>query len=124
MLYHFVQEFNRKHTKDEMDKNPKSLCRLRMACERLKRILSSMVDTTINVDALHEGIDFCLRITRAKFVELNNDLFQKCMQTTQQCLVDAKMSKFLIDEVVLVGGSRRIPKVQALLTNVFNDKKL
>eukprot|EP01018_Ginkgo_biloba_P010635 Gb_12488 [translate_table: standard] len=123
MLDHFVQEFNRKHNK-EMGKNPKALRRLRTACERVKRILSSTVDTAIDVDALHEGIDFCSSITRAKFEELNNDLFQKCMQITKQCLVDAKMSKALIDEVVLVGGSSRIPKVQALLTDFFDGKKL
>eukprot|EP01018_Ginkgo_biloba_P010639 Gb_11391 [translate_table: standard] len=123
MLYHFVQEFNRKHNK-EMGKNPKALRRLRRASERVKRILSSTVDTAIDVDALHEGIDFCSSITRAKFEELNNDLFEKCMQITKQCLVDAKMSKALIDEVVLVGGSSRIPKVQALLTDFFDGKKL
>eukprot|EP01018_Ginkgo_biloba_P010641 Gb_29748 [translate_table: standard] len=123
MLYHFVQEFNKKYNKD-IAKNAKALRRLRTACERAKRSLSSTVDTVIEVDALHDGIDFCSSITRAKFEELNNDMFEKCMQITKQCLADAKMSKALIDEVVLVGGSSRIPKVQDLLGDFFDRKKL
>ncbi|KAM5572746.1 heat shock cognate 70 kDa protein-like [Rosa sericea] len=123
MVNHFVQEFKRKHEKD-ISNNPKALRRLRTSCERAKRTLSSTVETTIQLDSFFEGIDFHTTITRAKFEEINLDLFKKCMEPVNQCLKDAKMDKSIIDDVVLVGGSTRIPKVQKLLQDFFNGKEL
>lgn len=113
MVNHFVQEFKRK-TKD-ISGNPRSLRRLRTSCERAKRTLSSIAQTTIEIDSLFEGIDFYSTITRARFEELKMDLFRKCMEPVDKCLRDAKMDKSSIHDVVLVGGSTRIPKVQQLL---------
>ena len=123
MVNHFVQEFKRKHKKD-ISGNPRALRRLRTACERAKRTLSSTAQTTIEIDSLYEGIDFYSTITRARFEELNMDLFRKCMEPVEKCLRDAKMDKSSVDEVVLVGGSTRIPKVQQLLQDFFNGKEL
>ncbi|KAI9127559.1 hypothetical protein K1719_000552 [Acacia pycnantha] len=125
MVKYFVDEFKKKQKKD-ISGSPKALRRLRTACERAKRALSSpsIVDTIVEVDALYEGIDFFSTITRARFEELNKHLFQKCLGITEKCLMDAKMDKNNIDEVVLVGGSTRIPKVQQLLKDFFNGKDL
>ncbi|XP_054785855.1 heat shock cognate 70 kDa protein-like [Prosopis cineraria] len=125
MVKFFVKEFKRKHHKD-ISESPKALRRLRTACERAKRILSSpsIVETTIDVDALYEGIDFSSTITRAVFEEMNKDLFKTCMEIVEKCLLHAKMDKSSIDEVVLIGGSTRIPKIQQLLQNFFNGKDL
>ncbi|CAI5951469.1 unnamed protein product [Closterium sp. NIES-65] len=123
MVHHFVQEFKRKYKKD-LSNNPRSLRRLRTACERAKRTLSSTAQTTIEIDSLYEGIDFYTTITRARFEELNMDMFRKCMDPVEKCLKDAKMSKAQIHDVVLVGGSTRIPKVQQLLQEYFNGKEL
>ncbi|KAF7811321.1 heat shock cognate 70 kDa protein 2-like [Senna tora] len=123
MVNHFVEEFRRKHKKDISD-SPRALRRLRTACEKAKRILSSLTETAIDVDALYEGIDFCSSITRAKFDELNRDLFTKCMEIVNKCLLDAKMDKSSVDDVVLVGGSSRIPKIQQSLQELFNGKDL
>ncbi|CAD6236011.1 unnamed protein product [Miscanthus lutarioriparius] len=123
MVNHFVQEFKRKHKKD-LSGNPRALRRLRTACERAKRTLSSTAQTTIEIDSLFEGIDFYTTITRARFEELNMDLFRKCMEPVEKCLRDAKMDKSSVHDVVLVGGSTRIPKVQQLLQDFFNGKEL
>ncbi|XP_057436287.1 heat shock 70 kDa protein 18-like [Lotus japonicus] len=123
MVNHFVEEFKMK-SKLDISGNAKSLRRLRSACERAKRTLSSMVVTTIEVDALFQGIDFCSSITQAKFEEINMELFEECMETVDKCLVDAKMDKSSVHDVVLVGGSSRIPKVQQLLQEFFNGKDL
>ncbi|CAI5515931.1 unnamed protein product [Closterium sp. Naga37s-1] len=123
MVNHFVQEFKRKYKKD-LSNNPRSLRRLRTACERAKRTLSSTAQTTIEIDSLYEGIDFYTTITRARFEELNMDMFRKCMDPVEKCLKDAKMSKSQVHDVVLVGGSTRIPKVQQLLQEYFNGKEL
>ncbi|KAH0905026.1 hypothetical protein HID58_044529, partial [Brassica napus] len=104
--------------------SPRALRRLRTACERAKRTLSSTAQTTIEIDSLYEGIDFYSPITRARFEELNMDLFRKCMEPVEKCLRDAKMDKSSVDDVVLVGGSTRIPKVQQLLLDFFNGKEL
>ncbi|PHT64474.1 Heat shock cognate 70 kDa protein 2 [Capsicum annuum] len=117
------EEFKRKNKKD-ISGNPRSLKRLRTACEREKRTLSSTSQTTIEIDYLYEDIDFNSTITRARFEELNMDLFGKCMKPVEKCLRDAKMDKSCIHDVVLVGGSTRIPKVQKLLRDFFNGKKL
>uniref|UniRef100_A0A0C9S652 TSA: Wollemia nobilis Ref_Wollemi_Transcript_11832_2219 transcribed RNA sequence n=1 Tax=Wollemia nobilis TaxID=56998 RepID=A0A0C9S652_9CONI len=123
MVNHFVQEFKRKYKKD-ISGNARALRRLRTACERAKRTLSSTAQTTIEIDSLYEGIDFYSTITRARFEELNMDLFRKCMEPVEKCLRDAKMDKGHVHEVVLVGGSTRIPKVQQLLQDFFNGKEL
>ncbi|CAD6215224.1 unnamed protein product [Miscanthus lutarioriparius] len=117
------EEFKRKHKKD-ITGNPRALRRLRTSCERAKRTLSSTAQTTIEIDSLYEGIDFYSTITRARFEELNMDLFRKCMEPVEKCLRDAKMDKSTIHDVVLVGGSTRIPKVQQLLQDFFNGKEL
>lgn len=123
MVNHFVNEFKRKHKKD-ISGNARALRRLRTACERAKRTLSSTTQTTIEIDSLYEGIDFYSTITRARFEELNMDLFRKCMEPVEKCLRDAKIDKSRVHEVVLVGGSTRIPKVQQLLQDFFNGKEL
>ncbi|KAK7374831.1 hypothetical protein VNO80_08274 [Phaseolus coccineus] len=123
MVKYFVEEFKRKN-KVDINGNPRALRRLRTACERAKRTLSYAVDTTIEVDALSGSIDFCSSISRARFEELNLDLFKRCMETVDRCLVDSKMDKSDVDDVVLVGGSSRIPKVQQLLQDYFKGKEL
>ena len=123
MVNHFVSEFKRKNKKD-ISGNARALRRLRTACERAKRTLSSTAQTTIEIDSLYEGIDFYATITRARFEEMNMDLFRKCMEPVEKCLRDAKIDKSHVHEVVLVGGSTRIPKVQQLLQDFFNGKEL
>eukprot|EP00245_Coleochaete_scutata_P002681 TRINITY_DN1364_c0_g1_i2.p1 TRINITY_DN1364_c0_g1~~TRINITY_DN1364_c0_g1_i2.p1 ORF type:complete len:651 (-),score=192.10 TRINITY_DN1364_c0_g1_i2:427-2379(-) len=123
MVNHFVQEFKRKHKKD-ISGNARALRRLRTACERAKRTLSAAAQTTIEIDSLFEGIDFYSTITRARFEEMNMDMFRKCLDPVERCLKDAKMDKGQVHEVVLVGGSTRIPKVQQLLQDFFNGKEL
>jgi heat shock protein 1/8 len=123
LVNHFVQEFKRKYKKD-ISGNPRALRRLRTAAERAKRTLSSTAQTTIEIDSLYEGIDFYSTITRARFEELCMDMFRKCMEPVEKCLRDAKMDKSQVHDVVLVGGSTRIPKVQQLLQDFFNGKEL
>jgi len=119
----FVDQFKKKHRHDISD-NARALRRLRTACERAKRTLSSSTQASIEIDSLYEGIDFYTNITRARFEELNIDLFKSCLQPVEKVLTDAKVDKGHIHEVVLVGGSTRIPKVQELLQNFFNGKEL
>jgi len=123
LVNHFTQEFKRKNKKD-LSSSARALRRLRTACERAKRTLSSASQTTVELDGLFEGIDFYSTITRARFEELCIDLFRKCMDPVEKVLKDAKMDKGSVDEVVLVGGSTRIPKVQNLLQDFFNGKEL
>lgn len=123
LLRHFTEEFKRKHKKD-LSGNARALRRLRTACERAKRTLSSTSQTTVEIDSLFEGIDFYSSITRARFEDLNADLFRKCMEPVEQVIRDAKMDKSKVDEVVLVGGSTRIPKIQQMLSSFFNGKEL
>lgn len=123
LVNYFVQEFKRRKKKD-ISGDPSALRRLRTACERAKRSLSCYVQTNIELDSLCEGIDFYSTITRARFEELNTDLVRKCLQLVNKCLRDGKMDKNSIDDVVLVGGSSRIPKVQLLLQYFFNGKEL
>jgi heat shock protein 1/8 len=118
-----VQEFKRKTKKDPTGNN-RSLRRLRTACERAKRTLSASTETTIEVDSLFDGSDFMTKITRAKFEELCIDLFRSTIDPVDRVLRDSKMSKSSIHEIVLVGGSTRIPKVCSLLTEYFNGKEL
>jgi heat shock protein 1/8 len=123
MVNHFVAEFKRKHKKD-LASNPRALRRLRTACERAKRTLSSSTQASIEIDSLYEGIDFYTSITRARFEELCADLFRNTMDPVEKSLRDAKMDKAQIHDIVLVGGSTRIPKVQKLLSDFFSGKEL
>jgi L1 cell adhesion molecule like protein len=123
LVSHFAQEFKRKHKKD-MSSNPRSMRRLKTACERAKRTLSSATQASIEVDSLFEGIDFYSSLTRARFEELCMDLFRDTMKPVDNVLRDAKMDKNAIHEIVLMGGSTRIPKIQKLLSDYFNGKEL
>ena len=123
MVDHFVAEFKRKNRKD-ISKNQRALRRLRTACERAKRILSSSTEASVELDALYEGVDFYSKITRARFEELCIDLFRSCLEPVEKALRDAKLDKSRIHEVVLVGGSTRIPRIQKLLQDFFNGKEL
>jgi len=123
MVNHFVLEFKRKYKK-ELTSNKRALRRLRTACERAKRTLSSSTQASVEIDSLFEGIDFYTSITRARFEELCADLFRATMDPVEKALRDAKMDKGAVHEIVLVGGSTRIPKVQKLLQDFFNGKEL
>jgi heat shock protein 1/8 len=123
MVTHFVQEFKRKYKKD-LASNKRALRRLRTACERAKRTLSSSTQASIEIDSLFDGIDFYTSITRARFEELNADLFRGTLEPVEKSLRDAKMDKAQIHDIVLVGGSTRIPKIQKLLQDFFNGKEL
>ena len=123
MVDHFVNEFKRKHKKD-LSGNKRALRRLRTACERAKRTLSASAQANIEIDSLFEGIDFYTSITRARFEELCSDLFKGTLEPVEKSLRDAKMDKSGIHEIVLVGGSTRIPKIQKLLQDFFNGKEL
>merc|ERR1711868_97600 len=123
MVDHFVNEFKRKHKKD-IKGNKRALRRLRTACERAKRTLSASARANIEIDSLFEGIDFYTSITRARFEELCSDLFKGTLEPVEKAMRDAKLDKASIDDIVLVGGSTRIPKVQKLLQDFFNGKEL
>merc|ERR1711860_196290 len=123
LVDHFMKEFNRKHKKD-MSQNKRALRRLRTACERAKRTLSASAQASIEIDSLFEGIDFYTSISRARFEELCADLFRGTLEPVEKALRDAKMDKSSIHDIVLVGGSTRIPKVQKLLSDFFNGKDL
>lgn len=123
LVNHFSEEFKRKFKKD-LKGNARALRRLRTACERAKRTLSSSTEASIEIDALHDGVDFYSKITRARFEEMNMDLFRSTMQPVEKALADAKMEKSQINDVVLVGGSTRIPKVQKMLQDFFCGKSL
>merc|ERR1711885_65899 len=123
MVDHFVNEFKRKHKKD-MKGNKRALRRLRTACERAKRTLSASAQANIEIDSLFEGIDFYTSITRARFEELCSDLFKGTLEPVEKAMRDAKMDKSSINDIVLVGGSTRIPKIQKLLQDFFNGKEL
>ena len=123
MVNHFIQEFKRKYGKD-ISKNARSVRRLRTACERAKRTLSNSSEAGIEIDSLFEGLDFYSKITRARFEELCSDLFRATMEPVEKAIRDAKLDKSKIHEVVLVGGSTRIPKIQKLLQEFMNGKDL
>merc|ERR1711930_17245 len=123
MVDHFVTEFKRKHKKD-LSGNKRALRRLRTACERAKRTLSASAQANIEIDSLFEGIDFYTSITRARFEELCSDLFKGTLEPVEKAMRDAKMDKSSINDIVLVGGSTRIPKIQKLLQDFFNGKEL
>jgi len=122
MVQHFMDEFKRKNSKD-ISGNARAVRRLRTACERAKRTLSSSTQASIEIDSLFEGVDFYTQITRARFEELNADLFRSTMEPVEKVLRDSKIDKRNVSEVVLVGGSTRIPKVQQLVQQFFNGKE-
>ena len=123
LMKYFIDEFKRKHKHDISD-NKRSLRRLKTSCERAKRALSSSNSASIELESLYEGIDFFSSISRARFESLCMNLFQKCMEPVTKVLQDAGVSKSQINDIVLVGGSTRVPKIQELLTNYFNGKEL
>ncbi|KAL1746342.1 heat shock protein HSS1 [Schizophyllum fasciatum] len=122
LVNHFVQEFKRKNKKD-LSSNPRALRRLRTACERAKRTLSSATQTSIEIDSLYEGIDFYTSLTRARFEELCQDLFRSTLEPVEKVLRDSKIDKSNVHEIVLVGGSTRIPRVMKLVSDFFNGKE-
>jgi len=122
MMQYFAKEFKRKYNKD-LTQSDRSLRRLRSACERAKHTLSSSTTATIEIDSLYEGIDFSSTITRARFEDLCMDLFKSCIGPVEKVLQDTKISKSRIHEIVLVGGSTRIPFVQNMIKDFFNGKE-
>ena len=122
LVNHFVAEFKRKNKKD-ITGNARALRRLRTACERAKRTLSSAAQTSIEIDSLFDGIDFYTSITRARFEELCQDLFRSTMEPVEKVLRDAKMDKSSVSEIVLVGGSTRIPKIQKMVSDMFSGRE-
>jgi L1 cell adhesion molecule like protein len=123
LVQHFVKEFERKHKK-ELTQNARALRRLTSACETLKKNLSTSASATIELDSLCEGVDFTSAMTRARFEELCADFFRKTMAPVDKVLLDAKVSKSQVDDIVLVGGTTRIPKIQKMLSDYFNGKDL
>jgi len=123
LVKHFCTEFKRKH-KQDITNNPRAIRRLRTGCERLKRTLSTSAQSSLELDSLFDGIDFHSSITRARFEEMCSDIFKRTMEPVEKVMRDSKMSKGNVDEVILVGGSTRIPKIQKLLSEYFNDKEL
>ncbi|TID28028.1 hypothetical protein CANINC_002709 [Pichia inconspicua] len=122
LVNHFAAEFKRKYKKD-LTSNQRALRRLRTACERAKRTLSSSAQTSVEIDSLYEGIDFYSSITRARFEELCASLFRSTLDPVEKVLKDAKIDKSQVEEIVLVGGSTRIPKIQKLVSDYFNGKE-
>lgn len=123
LVDYFIQEFKHKFQKD-LTTNVRALCRLQTACERAKRTLSVSMNASIEIDSLFDGIDFYTTLTRDKFEELNHDLFQSILKPVEKVLHDARFHKSLVHEIVLVGGSSRIPKIQKILSDFFDGKEL
>ena len=140
LVNHFVQEFKRKNKKGtlffclivfishsfclaDLSSNPRAVRRLRTACERAKRTLSSAAQTSIEIDSLYEGIDFYTSLTRARFEELCQDLFRGTLEPVEKVLRDSKIDKSNVHEIVLVGGSTRIPRIVKLVSDFFNGKE-
>lgn len=123
MLDYFTEEFKRKHKKD-LTENKRAVRRLRTACESAKRTLSSANVANIEIDSLFDGVDFSSTITRAKFENLCDDLCKRTMVFLDQVIADSKISKDRIHEIVLVGGTTRIPRIQQLLSEYFSGKEL
>ena len=124
MVQYFLKEFRRKHRGKDPSGDPRALRRLRTACERAKRTLSGATTAFLEIDAFFEGVDFNSTLSRAKFEEMNMLLFKKTMEPVAKVLRDAKVSKSSVDEIVLVGGSTRVPKIQEMLRQFFNGKEL
>jgi L1 cell adhesion molecule like protein len=123
LLEFFKKEFQKK-TKHDISDDARALRRLRSACERAKRTLSSVAQTTVEVDSLYQGEDFYANISRARFEEINNHLFKSTIEPVEKVLKDARMSREKVDDIVLVGGSTRIPKIQSLVSDYFGGRQL
>ncbi|TXT14612.1 uncharacterized protein COLE_00805 [Cutaneotrichosporon oleaginosum] len=123
LLDHFKTEFKRKNKLDISD-DPRALRRLRSACERAKRTLSSVTQTTVEVDSLYQGVDFSSNITRARFEEINAVAFKSTLEPVEKVLKDSKIPAAKVDDIVLVGGSTRIPKIQSLVSEHFDGRQL
>ncbi|KAF8547855.1 heat shock protein 70 [Imleria badia] len=123
LVDHFIQEFKRKNNKD-LASSRRAICRLRTACERAKRTLSSATQTSIEIDCLFEGIDFYTSLTRDRFEELCQDLFRSTLEPVEKVLRDSKIDKGDVHEIVLVGGSTRIPRIVKLVSDFFDGKEL
>jgi len=119
----FVKDFQRKH-KHDVSTNPRALRRLATQCEKAKKTLSTSSTATIECESLFDGIDYVANITRARFEELCSDIFKRTIDPVEKVLMDAKIDKSQVDEIVLVGGSTRIPKIQQLLSDYFHGKQL
>ncbi|GKB47693.1 heat shock cognate 70 kDa protein, partial [Tanacetum coccineum] len=124
LVNYCVRVFMKKHREVNLKGNPRAMARLKVACEKAKRDLSSTTFASIEIDCLYEGNDFSIKISRAKFEELNSTYFTKCVQLVEKCLFDGEMKKKDVDEVVVVGGSSRIPKVQRMVEEYFEGKTL
>ncbi|KAG9076497.1 70-kilodalton heat shock protein [Ceratobasidium sp. UAMH 11750] len=122
LVDHFIQEFKRKNKKD-LSTNPRALCRLRTACERAKRTLSSATQTSIEIDSLFEGIDFYTSLTRARFEQLCQDLFCATLEPVEKVLRDSRIDKSNVQDIVLIGGSTRIPRIVKLVSDFFDGKE-
>merc|ERR1712110_144778 len=122
VMQHFIKIFNKKHSKD-MSKDKRSLQKLRREVERAKRALSSATQARVEIESLFDGVDFTETLTRARFEELNMDLFKKTLGPVKKVMEDSSFKKSQLDEIVLVGGSTRIPKVQQLIKDYFNGKE-
>jgi L1 cell adhesion molecule like protein len=123
LLEHFKAEFKRK-SKLDISEDPRALRRLRSACERAKRTLSSVTQTTVEVDSLFDGVDFSANITRARFEEINAVAFKSTVDPVEKVLKDAKIPAAKVEDIVLVGGSTRIPKIQSLVSEYFDGRQL
>ena len=123
LLGHFKKEFQKK-TGHDISEDPRAIRRLRSACERAKRTLSSVTQTTVEVDSLFQGEDFSASITRARFEEINATLFKSTIDPVERVLKDSKLPREKVDDIVLVGGSTRIPKVQSLVSEFFGGRQL
>lgn len=121
-MEYFIKLIKKKHGKD-ISKDNRALGKLRREAERAKRALSSQHQIRVEIESLYDGLDFSEPLTRARFEELNNDLFRKTMGPVKKAMEDAGLEKRQIDEIVLVGGSTRIPKVQQLLKDYFDGKE-
>jgi heat shock protein 5 len=122
IINYFAKQYNKKHGVD-ITSDLKTMSKLKREAEKAKRTLSSQMSTRIEIEAFHNGNDFSETLTRAKFEELNMDLFKKTLKPVEQVLKDAKVKKDEVDDIVLVGGSTRIPKVQSLIEEYFGGKK-
>jgi L1 cell adhesion molecule like protein len=123
LVDHFAAEFKKQHKKD-ITGNKRALRRLKTQCERVKRTLSSATSATLEIDSLADGQDFYCQITRAKFEQLCDDLFRRCIEPIDRVITDSKIDKSEINEIILVGGSTRIPRLQKLISDYFNGKEL
>jgi len=123
MVDYFIEEVKKKNRMN-ISNNKRALRKLRTACERAKRTLSTSTQAFIEIDGLAEGQDFSSTITRARFNDINMDYFRKCIEPVEKVLKDSKISKNNVDKIVLVGGSTRIPKIQEMLSSYFNNKEL